>query len=539
MVLMFLREFLDQLSFGAQIQQVYGCPMTKCHETFSAPLQVIQHLLSCPEVVKGEFECDKCNRWHSFPTNEKDWAQWMGWRPQHSHYGSDIQRKRSLGSKMREFGEFALRKKDPLRSKHTPSSEPQLKNNSTTGTRPSTAASETPSTTFTSRGFQQAGFPGQPGNGCVPGVPTLEKPMLPNALPEVDGGVFWPGFNADVCDIPSTVSSIAISSTIDDNPSEPLSQNTSRTTLFTPGLGPYQPSSTSALASNIMPPHQFIFPTQPPFSIGVTSSSAHPPSISAMSLDEPLPAPGPSLSPTELHTTESAQPWWNSKVEVEAPQPIPPSPATGFPMQGSMVGMLARGVSSGMSSPTSPARAASPYFPVQPPSTHPMHRALSHESMQTGMTTVYGTPVPERSQAEVMTPNAGGHNHGPITSPRKGALESAEELVCDECQWKPRGVRENLKGYLRKHKNTHRGLRLACDVAGCTKTFSRLDNLKKHKKDKHGIEEPPSLVPAKRVAGELSERTEEGEEQKRPGTVESEIRGVPEDYSMLWPALHF
>jgi len=129
-------------------------------------------------------------------------------------------------------------------------------------------------------------------------------------------------------------------------------------------------------------------------------------------------------------------------------------------------------------------------------------------------------------------------------------MESPEELVCDECQWKPRGVRENLKGYLRKHKNTHKGLRLSCDVVGCTKTFSRLDNLKKHKKDKHGIDETGSgimgTLPLKRVAEESAEHIAEEKSadivmnsNKRPDTSDSRVRGVSGDYSMLWPALHF
>ena len=538
---MFLREFLDQLSVGAQVQQNYACPMTKCHKTFMAPLQVVQHLLSCPELPNGEFDCDKCNHWHSFPTNEKDWTQWMGWRSQQSLHESHIQRKRSLGSKMREF---ALRKKDTSR-KQNPALESQFKSNSMTGTRPSTAASEAPSTTFTSRGFQHVVFPGQPGQAVAPGFSTFQKPMLLAGLPEVNGGMFWPGFNADVCDMPSTVPSIAPSSTIDESPSEALSQNTSRTTLFSPGLGSYHtPAISDQDSNNASTSQQYMFSTQSSFRAGPTSLSGHPPSISAMSLDEPLVVAAPSLPPTELHPTDSAanHTWWGPKVEeVETPRPTPSSsgPDACFPVQASMAGVLARGASSGISSPTSPCRDGSPYYQVQPASAHCMHRALSHDSMQAGMSTVYGTPVPDGNRVEALSPHAD-HNHYSIAGLRKGTLESsAEDLVCDECQWKPRGVRENLKGYLRKHKNTHKGLRLSCDVPGCTKTFSRLDNLKKHKRDKHGIEDSPSSIPAKRMAGEFAEHIEDGAEQRRPGTVESEIRGVPEDYSMLWPALHF
>lgn len=108
-------------------------------------------------------------------------------------------------------------------------------------------------------------------------------------------------------------------------------------------------------------------------------------------------------------------------------------------------------------------------------------------------------------------------------------------------------MRENLKGYLRKHKNTHKGLRLSCDVVGCTKTFSRLDNLKKHKKDKHGIEDlatgatcaqPPPKQMVEEFHGQ-HQHVEDEAEHKRPGTVDSEVRDMSGDYSMLWPALHF
>lgn len=165
-----------------------------------------------------------------------------------------------------------------------------------------------------------------------------------------------------------------------------------------------------------------------------------------------------------------------------------------------------------------------------------MSRALSQESMQSSITTVYGTPVPEGSGHGALSPHTDGHRHSGVVPGKDPPESSVEDLVCDECQWKPRGVRENLKGYLRKHKNTHKGVRLACDVPGCLKTFSRLDNLKKHKKEKHGIEDTGGSVPAKR---EFVECIEEEAETRRPATVESDLRVATEDYSMLWPALHF
>ncbi|KAK4250390.1 zinc finger C2H2-like protein [Corynascus novoguineensis] len=556
MVLLFLRELLEQLSVEEQPQQSYGCPMTRCHRSFAAPLQVVQHLLSCPELPNGEFDCDKCSTSHSFPTNEKDWAQWMGWRsPQSMH----IQRKRSLGSKMRDF---ALRKKDPSRKQNL-AFEPHFKGASAVDSRPSTATSDAPSSIFTTKSFHQhVVFPGQT---PAPNFSNVQKSVLPSGLPEVDASMFWPGFNAGASDLPSTVSSIALSSTMDENASERFSQNTSQSTLFTPGLDPYQDPVASPQDSDLSSPQQYMYPPQLSFNTGLTSPPGHAPTTSAMCLDESLPLSQNPVSSADLRSTSSSNNgWWRTKVEVETPRPTPPSsgPETGFPLQANMLGSLAQGVGSGLSSPTSPSTAASPYYPIQQPqTTQSMSRALSQESMHSGITPVFGSPIPEGGpgsvtpRAESHQPPAHQHNHQhgqpPAGAGSNKAEASVEDLVCDECQWKPRGVRENLKGYLRKHKNTHKGVRLACDVPGCVKTFSRLDNLKKHKKDKHGIEDAGGSASAKRVAGESAETRAEQEaaleaalEAKRPPTRESHMMPmsvpiVSEDYSMLWPALHF
>ncbi|KXX76871.1 Transcription factor Sp3 [Madurella mycetomatis] len=514
MALMFLRDFLEQLS-GGQAQQSYRCPMVKCRRNFPAPLQLIQHVLSCQDLVNGEFACDKCNSLHSFPTNEKEWAQWAGRRHQ-----TPLNGKVSFSSKVKA----TLRKKDPR------------KQNPPVDSRPSTAASETPSTTIE----HHIVFPG---SGRPPSLGDMDKPILPPSIPEFSGGMFWPAFNAGhVCDLSSTISSINTSSTfVDDSPSKSLTENNSQTTLFNPGISTYQPPITSAPEpANALTPQQYMFGSQSPYGGGLGSLSNRPPSPSAMSVDQPVAVPA--LSQTELRPAPSGveHGWWGPKVEVETPRPAPSSPIheAGFNIQPPMTELLARGLGSGMSSPTSPCRNASPFFGVRPPSRHAVPRAVSHDSMQLATPTVYGTPVADGSQAEALSPHSH-HNHHPLDVHQSTGLESTEELRCDECNWRPRGVRENLKGYLRKHKNTHKGLRLACDVPDCTKTFSRLDNLKKHKKDKHGIEEASGAVPARRTANNYAERMEEETEQRRPNTVESEIRGMPEDYSMLWPALHF
>ncbi|KAK4127154.1 hypothetical protein N657DRAFT_195318 [Parathielavia appendiculata] len=544
MVLLFLRELLEQLSVEERIYQSYSCPMTKCHRTFAAPLHVIQHLLSCPEIPNGEFNCDKCSTSHSFPTNEKDWTQWTGWRSPHSSHGGSVQRKRSLGSKMKEL---ALWKKDSFR-KHNAASDSHFKNYPATDTRPSTAASEAPSIIFTGRASQHhAAFHEQPGQRPGSDFANFPKPLLPSGLPEVDGSMFWPTFHASSSDLPSTVSSIALSSTVDDGPSSRFSQNTSRSTLFTTNLDQPQAPTQSTQDCNTVSAsqQQYVFPPQLPFNAGLAALQRQAPPTSAMRIEEQVSHAQSPLPPTELR---SAAPndhgWWDPKVGIETPRATPPAsgPEPGFPRQARMLSSLGAGVSSDMSSPTSPGTAASPYYPLQSTSTHSMSRALSQESMQNGMNTVFGTPVSERSGLGALSLHADTSQPSSSAPGQQSPEDPTEDLVCDECQWKPRGVRENLKGYLRKHKNTHKGVRLACDVPGCVKTFSRLDNLKKHKKEKHGIEDMGGSVPAKRMAGDVGESVKEEEEaeSKQPGSVVgSDFRAVTEDHSMtLWPSLH-
>lgn len=526
MALMFIRELIEQHQLPSQFRQNYACPMTRCSKIFAEPLQLIQHLLSCPELSNSPlFDCDKCNHFHAVPTNEKDWEQWTGWKAQQNLQEGQIRRKRSLGSKIKgAWGKKDSRKQNPAPESHFKSEY--------TDSRPSTAASEVSSIFTTTRcSAHQAAFQGQ-GNSAM--FTDFQKPVLPATVPAIDGGNFWPGFNEQFSNVPSTVTSIALSSTLDGSPSKPISQNTSVTTLFppTPSLGSYQPGSTSTQISNntIQQQQQFMFSPPSGFDGGATPIAG--PSPSAMVLDDPVPASRPGLLPTGLHPAGANSSNWGPATTEFIRAPIP-----------AIDGMMSPHVTSGLSTPTSPGSHASPYYQLHStPAAYPMSRALSHESMQAGVSSIFATPAADGSDPDPMSPHPGHEHRSSLGIHRSSSSMSTapEDLVCDECQWKPRGVRENLKGYLRKHKNTHKGLRLACEVPDCTKTFSRLDNLKKHKKEKHGIEDPAGMPPLKQVTEDsMAEHIEDEAEHKRPGTVESEVRGVPEDYSMLWPALHF
>ncbi|KAK3335619.1 hypothetical protein B0T19DRAFT_13853 [Cercophora scortea] len=538
MVLMFLRGIVEQ---PAQLQQSYVCPMMKCHRTFSSQLPLVQHLLSCPEISYGVFDCEKCNDYHQFPTTEKEWAQWTTWKSQPAPF----ERKRSLGSKMRDT--FTFGRKEPARRANA-SPEPQIEHGFFHSMRPGTAAS------------QRRAMGGCPehhavpfmGQGSLAGFPNTQKPLVCVGNPGADRGMFWQGFGSDdTAELQSLVSSIAPSTTLCTNPSQTVTANTSQTTLFT---APRFPSYQAPNTANQGTPQQYMFPT--------STYDAHRLSLSAMSLDEPLDSALPS-GELRSPTASNHHTWWGVKpgTETQCPTPVSSGANVGFQIQSPVSGMLpVENMPGDLPTPTSPCTSSgmeeghpSPYYPVQQTQIqHQMSRAISHDRMQVGAPGFYQMPMPDGNPLGAMSPpgNHEGHTHRDhhdhhgLLGHRKAGLESpTEDLVCEECQWKPRGVRENLKGYLRKHKNTHKGLRLPCDEPGCNKTFSRLDNLKKHRKEKHDIDEVGSVPPPDRLAEDYVEHIENnGAEQRRPDTSDSRIRAAvaaADDYSMLWPALHF
>ncbi|KAK3330449.1 hypothetical protein B0H66DRAFT_572506 [Apodospora peruviana] len=532
MVLMFIRDLVEPPGCN-QVRQTYPCPMRDCRKTFMEPLPLVQHLLFCPELLRsGVFDCDKCSNWHQVPTCEKDWEQWSGWKPQPPPF----QRKRSFSSKMRDT--FTLRRKDSSRKSNASPEPPHIDYAHSLNIRMNQTAlgAVCPEHHIAHSGHRD-----------VPDYLGLQK-----AVPlDLDRGMFWQAGGVDeISELHSAVSSIAPSSTFDTRPSQPTTANTSRTTLnFAQGFTTYQtPTPSSQRGDNVLNSQQFIFSPQPTFDGEATSIGNHSQTSSAMSLDEPLSVNDSALSPGELRPTTSNnnQTWWGSKQGADT-QNLTPVSSGCFPIQSPVSAILPSDVTGELTAPTSPCTSAGmddrnttpgPYYPIHHASMHhAISRTLSQESMQDGLPNFFEL---DGSQIDAMSPHSSHAHH--IAIHRKANLEPpTEELMCDECQWKPRGVRENLKGYLRKHKNTHKGLRLACEVPGCTKTFSRLDNLKKHKKDKHGMsDDSSSILPSKRVAEEYVEHIEEDGDVKRPGTSDSRIRGVvAEDYSMLWPALHF
>ncbi|KAK1781183.1 hypothetical protein QBC45DRAFT_69447 [Copromyces sp. CBS 386.78] len=612
-VLMFLRDLLERPN-PHQVHSGYKCPMARCRKIFLGHLQLIQHLPSCPELHNGVFECDKCNMLHEFPTNEKDWAYWSGWK----HQEVNVERKRSLGSKMRDT--FTLRKRDTNRKTNTLSEIHTHLPGFMLHARTHTAASmesvvQNPAMIGCPTPHSAMPFTGHSATGDF--FPPHKQPTATDMM-DASLELFRQGFSAEeMSDLQSAVSSITASSTIEVEPSQRASTNTSRTTLFPPRFSQYQsPTPPIQGNSNAITSQPYLFTSQPTIPTGTLQLDDIPPPT-AMSLDDQIVVASVPVSQTSMpHAMPmDGHSWWSPRTTggIQGLTPDSSGTSSSFHIQ-TPPAMAISNANNGrdMATPDTPVRnrdadetqlhqiyyqqggahhqdvARSPSLDsveTMQPNTTPMGVGTSSEMGQQS-TPTNGNPTPSDG---VLSPTHDGqrsHSHSehqhhqhhqhhqqshqhPTSStgiaihhrrPNNNAQQDLNlshglghgngsneyDLICDECQWKPRGVRENLKGYLRKHKNTHKGLRLSCDVPNCTKTFSRLDNLKKHKKDKHGIEDTMSpiagggggLLPLKRVA---SAEGMADANAKRPDTSDSQqrLRDLSGDYTMLWPALHF
>ena len=604
--------------------------MARCRKVFLGHLQLVQHLLSCSELRNGVFQCDKCNMLHEFPTNEKDWAHWTGWK----HQEVNVERKRSLGSKMRDT--FTLRKRDSNRKTNTLSEIVTHQPGFMFHTKSHPAASMesvVPNTAMIGAPTPHATMPFT-GHGATANFFPLHKQPSATDMMDASLELFRQGFSAEeMSDLHSAVSSITASSTIEVEPSQRASTNTSRTTLFPPRFSQYQsPTPPIQGNNNNITSQPYLFTSQPTMPTGALQLDNIPPPT-AMSMDDPIVVTSVPVSQTSMPSAMQVDghAWWSPPISsgIQGLTPDSAGTSSNFHVQTPPAMTLSGNNGRDIPTPDTPVRTRDTndsqhhqlYYQSGPGTNQDIARSPSLDSMRTMQpnTTVVGgtgtgseigqqqqpspdggnpTPSSCTSDGGVLSPLPGGqqqfehhqlshsqhqnhhlqHQHAHHTasgiaihhrrphnatqqdlslghglSHGGGGGGNDSDLICDECQWKPRGVRENLKGYLRKHKNTHKGLRLSCDVPGCTKTFSRLDNLKKHKKDKHGIEDTTTmsptaggpggggggLLPLKRVAS--TEGMADGANAKRPDTSDSQqrLRDLAGDYTMLWPALHF
>lgn len=468
----------------------------------------------------------------------------------------NIERKRSLGSKMRDT--FMFRKRDNNYRANALSKIAIDQPGYMLHTRTHTAASME----SVVQGFAMIGCPvphsTMPYLGHTAPRDSFSLHKLPTTTDMMDARLelVRQGLNAEeMSDLQSVVSSIAASSITEVEASQRASTNTSRTTLFPPSVLQYQsPTPPIQGNSNTITSQPYLFTSQLTIPTGALQLDGLPPPA-AMSLDDlvianSVPVSQTSMSPALQGDDHS---WWSPKLTGGIQESTSDLSGTCSSLHAQMPPALRISRNSGRGIPilgtlvrtrdVDEPQIYQHYYGPGPGTHQGMTRSPSIdlvETMQPGnpltgtrtcgeigqqpSTTDGNHTTPGASKAKLSsyfehhsehhfehldqdqrqrqhshphrTTGIAIHSCRPNNSTQQdlsqgqnlGSGSNENDLICDECQWKPRGVRGNLKGYLRKHKNTHKGLRLLCHVPGCTKTFSRLDNLKKHKKEKHGID---------------------------------------------------
>ena len=560
---MFLRDFVEQQTVYAHSSQGNYCPMIKCYQTFNDPMSLIQHVLSCPEVPGGEFECWKCLSWHELPTNEKDWSEWGGWKPD-LQSGSGFAQKRSLSTKMKET--FSLRRRSSARKPSSGSSS--IKQDMDTEFQLDARLNPEISGMLNNLAYCRSVCQGtEVEQRDMAGFQDIQKSMKHERNTSVDVDMLWSDISpAEMCALPSTASSTQFEqSPPQQTMSPPMAPNLAqqqlspplvdRSIIRSPGhlvspqttFNSWQQPGFDCFAHPSSPP----IPMNDPILVGeLTIPQQVPRTVdlaTAAVINDKAPAwLGPRvggdlarLSPVSWRGTDSNSE--RSIRDVVAPNVVH-MPTNNYPFVvcPPIQAPTPRVVSSGMPMPNT--LAITPDMSTANSSQETLHISPANN--------LYAAP-PTHTAARI-PPMPIEHTHesrsaSPALSEDEHHVhdESSDDLVCDQCQWRPRGVKENLKGYLRKHKNVHKGLRLPCDVPGCKKTFSRLDNLKKHRREKHGVDElGSSHTGPMPTLGECDEHmhlaTEAPPTRAGPRDSSEHTRsGVLGDmHSALWPGLH-
>ncbi|PVG04183.1 hypothetical protein CPB86DRAFT_792908 [Serendipita vermifera] len=148
----------------------------------------------------------------------------------------------------------------------------------------------------------------------------------------------------------------------------------------------------------------------------------------------------------------------------------------------------------------------------------PMPSLTTHPPLRLQRKPVAGTTLPEiranaDSPPEMMMEDTPSPPHQP-TSSREPTPEE-QSFPCPYCPAIFKKV-----GHLNRHAFKHSGTRFACEIPGCGKTFSRLDNMRTHMKHMHP---PPSSFARKHGQGSPSalsiERRSKETGQARKGTL--------------------
>ncbi|TLD31670.1 hypothetical protein PspLS_02975 [Pyricularia sp. CBS 133598] len=515
---MMLQYFMNSANINTTLNP-FDCPVSKCMKQFTEPLEFVRHLINCPELSKGEFKCRKCETWHIFPTTERGWLDFSGWE-------------KTVEKKKRSS--FTDKLKVMVRSSPKPGSLRSLRSSSDSCISPSaqSKASSTPSSEFSAGspyaivGRKESEVQWRYDADAWPTViPTPEKPLRVSTgntggqpqhhLPIVDiqqpqelcgtgrlelwdtgctrselpdnhqpsptsgpykpqdsasryeGQAFWPIVGAPT--YPYALENGTWTSSLEGQ----VAQHTAHRST--------QQSSTDSHSSGSV-------------SIGLLQTTmplyfGHNLSESPGGLDVDQSGPVPELSGEETPSSHpgsyNSTTWSFDSASTSRMASLRTSSSSGSSVESfECVGM-------GDWAPN-----GDPIFSTFEPQNEghqAIMRALqdingsapkSLESCHFDLGCRHQWPeVPEMESAPVA---------GRAAPVAEASVEADDDgdLTCghENCDFRPSGTKlHNYRKYLHKHRETHRRARYECDQ--CQSVYTRSDNLKKHRREKHGIEE--------------------------------------------------
>ncbi|KAH8847239.1 hypothetical protein MCOR27_005164 [Pyricularia oryzae] len=502
----------------------FDCPVAKCMKQFTEPLEFVKHLINCPELSKGEFECRKCETWHRFPTTERGWLEFSGWE-------------KTVEKKKRSS--FTDKLKVMVRSSPKHGSTRSLRSSSDSCVSPSaqSKASSTPSSEFSAGSpfaivgpkesevpwrydadawptvMPSPGKPLQVSTGNTGGqaqhhlpVVQLQRPQdfqQPQELCAISRVELWDtGIRSELPDNPPPSTTTA-SYKAQDSASRYEGQ------AFWP-MG--APSYAYALGSGTWTSLEGQLAQHTAHrNIQHSSTDSHSSGDVSMGLLQTTMAPyfGPNLSesPVGLDVDQSGPVNELPRKEISSSH-TGSYDSTGWsfasaPSPGVRVDSLRTNSSSGSSVESFECVGMGDWAPNGDPifsTFDPQNEG--HRAVIRALQDFDGSAPKNQESCHFDL----GRRHqwyempemesAPVTSrlapAAEGTVEAEEDgdLTCghENCDFRPSGTKlHNYRKYLHKHRETHRRARYECDQ--CPSAYTRSDNLKKHRREKHNIEE--------------------------------------------------
>ncbi|TLS31233.1 hypothetical protein PpBr36_02781 [Pyricularia pennisetigena] len=522
---MMLQYFMNIANINTTLDQ-FDCPVAKCMKQFTEPLEFIKHLMDCPELSKGEFECRKCETWHRFPTTESGWLEFSGWE-------KTVEKKKrsSFTEKLRVM----------VRSSSKPSSPRSLRSRSDSCISPSaqSKASPSPSSEFSAGSLYQINDRKESevqwrynADAWPTVMPTPEKPLRASTGNPGD----QLRQNSSLAQIQSPQEIQKPQELCDTGRMELWDTGCTRSELSDNQLpssarAPYKPQDSAssyeaqAFWHTMSAPHQYTLGSgtwTSSFEGQLAQHTAHR-SIQQNSTDS---HDGDNVSIGLLQTRIA--PYFDhhlseSPVGLDIGPSDPVTELSGEETSSSHPGSFDSTTWSFDSASTSDNLVASLRTNSSSGSSVGSFKHAGLRDWAPNGEPIFSTFEPQNDGGQAIMRalqefkgsapknlesrpfDLGRRNecHGtlemgswPVTNrsapvaEAPGETEDDGHLTCghENCDFRPSGTKlHNYRKYLHKHRETHRRARYECDQ--CPSVYTRSDNLKKHRREKHGIEE--------------------------------------------------